>query len=44
MYVVNFANGNGWKIISADTRTPSILAEGDYGSFSLNNASPSVNV
>ncbi|MBS7290460.1 MAG: Spi family protease inhibitor [Bacteroidales bacterium] len=26
MYVINFANGNGWKIISADTRTPSILA------------------
>lgn len=39
MYIVNF-NGNGWKILSADNRTPAILAEGDRGSFSLEEGSP----
>ena len=34
MYVVN-TGGHGWKILSSDSRTPAILAEGDDGAFSL---------
>ncbi|MBR6457503.1 MAG: C10 family peptidase [Bacteroidales bacterium] len=33
MYIVNFENG--WKILSADKRTPAVIAEGDFGSISL---------
>lgn len=32
MYIIN-TGGRGWKILSADTRTPPILAEGDNGAF-----------
>ena len=34
LYVVN-SNSNGWRIYSADSRTPAILAESDRGAFSL---------
>ena len=37
MYIVN-SGGNGWKIYSSDKRTPAILAEGDKGYFSLEEA------
>lgn len=36
MYIVNYPNGAGWKLLSADKRTPAILAEGGAGLFSLN--------
>lgn len=35
MYIVNF-NGNGWKLLSGDKRTPAVLAEGENGYFVLN--------
>lgn len=43
MYILN-TGGNGWKIYSPDKRTPAILAEGDRGSFSLEDGSPAVAV
>ena len=43
MYIVNF-NGHGWKILSADSRTPAILAEGNEGSFSQDEGSPALSV
>ena len=42
LYIINYGNNTGWKILSSDTRTPAILAESDYGSFSLENGNPSV--
>lgn len=36
MYIVNYGPGDGWKIVSADARTPAIIAEGDTGLFSMN--------
>ena len=33
MYLVNY--DNGWKILSADKRTPVLIAQGDYGTISL---------
>ncbi len=44
MYIVNYKEGKGWKILSSDKRTPAILAEGDSGSFSLTDGSPAVAV
>lgn len=35
MYIVNYPNNQGWKILSADSRTPAIIAHGDSGNFSL---------
>lgn len=35
LYIINFGTGDGWKILSADNRTPAIIAEGESGSFSL---------
>ena len=43
MYIVNF-DGHGWKILSADSRTPAILAEGDGGSFSEEGGSPALSI
>lgn len=40
MYIVNYGQGRGWKVISSDKRTPAILAEGDKGSFVLNGDNP----
>lgn len=37
MYIVNISGG-GWKVLSADARTPAVLAEGDEGSFSIEEA------
>ncbi len=37
MYIVNNPGG-GWKVLSADARTPAVLAEGAEGSFSIENA------
>ena len=42
MYIVNYRNGQGWKIFSSDKRTPAILAEGEEGYFSLEEGSPSL--
>jgi hypothetical protein len=39
MYILNFGRGDGWKIISADSRTPAIIAEGENGYFSLEEGS-----
>lgn len=41
MYIVNFDDG-GWKIYSADKRTPPIIAEGEKGRFSLKEGSPAL--
>ena len=35
MYIVNFGIDRGWMILSADSRTPAMIAESDRGSFSL---------
>ena len=40
-YIVNYDNKQGWKILSSDVRTPPILAEGESGSFVLDE-NPSV--
>lgn len=42
MYIVNYANNKGWKILSADARTPAVIAESDYGFFSLEEGCESV--
>lgn len=42
MYIINYGNGEGWKIISADNRTPAIIAESQIGSFKLETDNPSV--
>ena len=43
MYIVNYKNNKGWKIISGDRRINPILAEDKTGTFSLeNNNNPSV--
>lgn len=44
MYIVNYGNGDGWQILSSDARTPAIIAEGENGSFSVENGSPAVQV
>ena len=33
LYIVNYRNAGGWKLLSADSRTPAILAQGDKGYF-----------
>lgn len=40
LFIVNIA-GHGWRIYSSDRRTPSLVAEGDEGQFSLEDGSPS---
>lgn len=35
MYIVNYGNGDGWVVISTDTRTPAIIAKSDKGRFEL---------
>lgn len=42
-YIIN-TNGHGWKILSADSRTPAILAEDYRGSFSLSDGNPGVGI
>lgn len=42
MYIVNYGNDDGWTILSADARTPAVLAEGEKGSFSLEEGGPGV--
>ena len=42
-YVVN-TEGYGWRIISADARTPAILAEDYQGSFSLHDGNPGIQI
>lgn len=44
MYIVNYGNGDGWQIFSSDARTPAVIAEGESGSFSVENGSPAVQV
>ena len=43
LYIINHKNG-GWKIYSSDRRTPPVVAEGDSGSFSVDEGSPAVAV
>ena len=42
MYIINYPNGQGWKILSADARTPAVIAFGNEGSFSLQGAGGAV--
>lgn len=42
LYLVNYGVGDGWQIISSDTRVPAILAEGETGYFSIEEGSPAV--
>lgn len=35
IYIVRFNNGEGWRILSADARTPAIIAESEKGSLCL---------
>ena len=42
MYILNLGNNEGWRIYSSDKRTPAILAEGDKGSFSMEEGNPAV--
>ena len=42
MYIVQYENGGGWKILSSDTRVPPILAESESGRFSLEDGSPAI--
>lgn len=42
MYIINFGEGDGWKIISADCRTPAIIAESEAGTFTLASENQSV--
>lgn len=42
MYILNYGNNDGWKIYSSDKRTPAILAEGDKGSFSIEDGNPAI--
>ncbi len=42
LYVVNYAENNGWLIVSGDKRTESILATSDEGEFSFEEANPGV--
>ena len=44
LYIIDYGNGNGWQIISSDTRTPAIIAEGKKGSFSLEDGNPAVRI
>ena len=42
MYIVNYGNNSGWQIISADMRTPHVIAESNNGRFELDNDNPGV--
>lgn len=42
LYIINYGNGAGWKILSADNRTPAVIAESESGSFSLGTDNKSV--
>lgn len=42
LYIINYKNNAGWKIISGDKRTSSILASDKSGAFKLNDVNPSV--
>lgn len=42
LYIVNFKENKGWSIISADKRTPAILASSEKGSFDINKVNQSV--
>lgn len=44
MYIINYGNGDGWQILSTDSRTPAVIAEGYSGRFSLEEGSPAVQV
>jgi len=44
LFIVNYGEGDGWKIFSTDKRTPAVLAEGSKGSFSLRDGSPALAV
>lgn len=44
LYVVNYGKSDGWQILSSDTRTPAVIAEGDNGYFSLEEGSPAVRI
>lgn len=44
MYIINYPDGEGWEIVSADMRTPATIAKSDFGSFSLENTSPALSL
>lgn len=39
-FFINYGYEVGWQIISSDTRTPAIIAEGNQGIFSIDRGSP----
>lgn len=44
MYIVNYPDNGGWKILSSDKRIPAVIAEGVEGYFSIEEGSPAVKV
>lgn len=42
LYIVNYKNDNGWRLISGDRRTPNTLASDSTGSFKMNELNPGV--
>jgi hypothetical protein len=44
MYIVNYPDNTGWQILSSDSRTPAVIAEGETGRFSIEDGSPAVQV
>ena len=44
LYIVNYGNNKGWQILSSDTRTPPVLAQGGNGSFSLEDGNPAIRI
>ena len=44
LYIVNYGYGDGWQILSSDSRTPAVVAEGENGYFSLEEGSPAVRI
>ena len=42
LYIVNYDQANGWKIISADKRTQCVFAEENTGEFELDKLNPGI--
>lgn len=44
LYIVNYPDNTGWQILSSDSRTPAVIAEGESGRFSIEDGSPAVHI
>ena len=42
MYVVNYGSDKGWEVLSADSRTPAVIAVGYSGSFDIQDGNPAL--